>query len=461
MKQSVRIAIIFSVGAVGVIGALFYRQWKLNKHYGAIPTEWTSKVSESFQSDGSLKDYSSVSKAAKMPGWSQFLGPRRDGVQPDAKITEKWPVDGPKTLWTVEIGEGFGGASIRDGEVYLADRQDDERDVMRCFDLSSGKELWSATEVIKGRVSYNGSRSVPAVTKDHVISTNLLGWVYAFSRGEKKLAWKKSLPQEYSASMGGFGFAHSALVYKGSVIFAPCSKKAGLIALSEKTGKELWKTEAIEGAGYASPILASIGGEDQVLTLTNKGLFAHNPGNGKLLWAYQGYRCSTPIPAPTVLNDGRVFLTGGYKAGSTMISVKKSGEKYEIKETFRIDFRGSQIHPAIFYKNHLYANFNFNANIKRRPDGLVCMDLDGKLKWQTKKDPHIGRGNFILLGDKLLTLGGDDGVLRLVEANSNKYIELGSAKVFSSKQMWAPMAFSKGKLVLRSQKELKCLELNP
>ncbi|MDF1662422.1 MAG: PQQ-binding-like beta-propeller repeat protein, partial [Planctomycetota bacterium] len=329
-------------------------------------------------------------------------------------------------------------------------------------DLDSGKELWSVTEIVKGRVSYNGSRSVPAVTKDHVISTNLLGWVYAFSRSEHKTVWKKSLLKEYSASAGGFGFVQSALIYEGTVIFAPSSQKAGLIALEESTGKEVWKSDPIAGAGYATPILSSINGEDQVLTLTNSGLFAHNPKTGKKLWEYLGYRCNTPIPAPTVLNDGRVFITGGYKAGSTMISVKKNyGASYEIRELFRIEFRGSQIQPALFYKNHLYANFNFNANIKRRPDGLICMDLAGKLQWQTKKDPHIGRGNLILLGDSILTLGGDDGVLRLVEANSKKYVELGAKKVFNSKQMWAPMAFSKGKLVLRSQKELKCLELNP
>lgn len=461
MKPAKRLGLIAVFGVVGIIGAYFFREWRLDRHFGPMPTEWVSNVKAEFKSDGSLKDYSATSKLGVMPDWSQFLGPRRDGALPGVKMGKEWPKDGPKVLWTVKVGEGFGGAAIRDGEVYLADRQDDEKDVMRCFKLDTGEELWSATEFVKGRVNYNGSRSVPCVTEKHVLSSNLMGWVYAFSRKDHKTVWRKNLAQEYSASMGGFGFAQSPLLYKGTVIFAPCSKKAGLIALKEGSGEEFWKSEPISGSGYVTPILASVNGEDQVLILTNGGLHALNPENGKKLWEYKDYYCSTPIPAPTVLSDGRIFITGGYKAGSTMLSVKKEGGSYVIKELFRIEYRGSQIHPAIYYKNHLYANFNFNANIKRRPDGLICMDLNGKLKWQTKKDPHIGRGNLILLGDCILTLGGDDGVLRLVEANSEKYVELGQFQALSGKQMWAPMAYSQGKLVLRSQKEMKCLVLNP
>ncbi|MDF1662423.1 MAG: hypothetical protein P1V97_11670, partial [Planctomycetota bacterium] len=130
MKQAPRIAFILAVGAIGIIGAYLFRQWRLNKHHGPMPTEWTSEVKEDFKSKVSLGDYSASSESAKMPDWSQFLGPRRDGVLPTAKIAKKWPETGPRELWKVDIGEGFGGAAIRDGEVYLADRQDDEKDVM-------------------------------------------------------------------------------------------------------------------------------------------------------------------------------------------------------------------------------------------------------------------------------------------------------------------------------------------
>ena len=50
---------------------------------------------------------------------------------------------GPEVLWTANVGIGFGGPVIKDGKVYLLDRDDKVGDKLRCFDLSSGKELWS------------------------------------------------------------------------------------------------------------------------------------------------------------------------------------------------------------------------------------------------------------------------------------------------------------------------------
>ena len=84
--------------------------------------------------------------------WPQFMGPNRDGVSHETGLARAWPDNGPKVLWTVSLGEGFGGASIDKGEVLVLDRIDDEQDILRCLDLDTGKELW--------RSAYRGNNSL-------------------------------------------------------------------------------------------------------------------------------------------------------------------------------------------------------------------------------------------------------------------------------------------------------------
>ena len=67
---------------------------------------------------------------------------------------------------------------------------------------------------------------------------------------------------------------------------------------------------------------ANIAGMEQILVIT--GGYDDEPGRvlgldaktGKVQWIYRGWECKIPIPAPTLLGDGRIFLTGEYGAGS-------------------------------------------------------------------------------------------------------------------------------------------------
>jgi outer membrane protein assembly factor BamB len=74
--------------------------------------------------------------------WPQFLGPDRNSTSTQKNILRSWPESGPEVLWTVDVGIGYGGSVVKDGKVYLLDRDNEVGDKMRCFDLGSGEELW-------------------------------------------------------------------------------------------------------------------------------------------------------------------------------------------------------------------------------------------------------------------------------------------------------------------------------
>ena len=396
------------------------------------------------------------------PDWSQFLGPNRDGITKKGRLSRSWPSGGPKVMWTLNVGEGFGGASIRNGKVYLLDRVNDENDVLRCLDLETGKELWNISFDVPGRLGYNGSRSTPTIGRKRIYAVSPFGNVYCVDRNTRKEVWTTNLINTFDAEPPNWGFSQSPLLYKNLLIVAPMSENAGLAGLDRTTGEIVWKSEAILGDSYVSPILRTIAGVESVLMLTKGQLSAVSPKTGDLMWKYTGYFNRIPIPAITSIGDGRIFVTGGYGAGSVMIKITLDKGQYEVSELFRIEDQGSQLHPTLLYKDYLYANFNTNENLRKdNPDGLVCLDLDGQIKWQTGSSPNFERGNLIITGDLLLILDGKIGELALIDPNPHAYTELARTKVFDDEdgKMWGPMAFSNGKLVLRSQKEMKCLDL--
>jgi outer membrane protein assembly factor BamB len=182
--------------------------------------------------------------------------------------------------------------------------------------------------------------------------------------------------------------------------------------------------------------------------------------DGKQLWSYAGWQCPIPIPFPTLLPDDRLFITGGYDAGSAMIQVKQVDGKFEVKELFKTMVCGSQIHQPILFKDYLYINSNTNE----REDGLMCLAFDGQVKWKTDgtPNPKFDKGNLLMVDNLIVMLDGKKGTLHLIDPSPEGYKELAQAKLFDGKEIWAPMAISNGKLLCRNQVEMKCLDLkNP
>ena len=50
-------------------------------------------------------------------------------------------------------------------------------------------------------------------------------------------------------------------------------------------------------------------------------------------------------------------------------------------------------------------------------------------------------------------------MLRLIEANTKEYKELASAQILKDEDVWGPMALSNGKLIIRDNKEMVCLQV--
>ena len=239
------------------------------------------------------------------------------------------------------------------------------------------------------------------------------------------------------------------LIYRNLVIVAAQTSAAGVVAYDKLTGELKWKSPALAGgAGYVSPSLVKVGGEDHlVMVMASKG-FGRNAGggtvngldplSGKVLWTYGNFQCGIPIPHAVDAGEGRILMTGGYSAGSAMIKVQKAADgTYGVAELFKNPDFGAHTQPPILYKDHFYVPFTVNE----RSDGLVCMTMSGQVKWKTSEAPPFNKGGAIL-ADGLLLISDGNTKVYVVEPDPAGFKPLASAELLEPGENWAPLALA-------------------
>ncbi|TAL65196.1 MAG: hypothetical protein EPN88_09915 [Bacteroidetes bacterium] len=403
--------------------------------------------------------------------WPQFLGPERNSTSSQKGILRSWPASGPELLWTTNVGPGFGGPVIKDRKVYLLDRDDKTGDIMRCFDFSNGKELWSYSNDAPGTVSYPGSRSVPAIDGNRVYSCGPYGDLYCIDINTHKPIWNNNIMKDFGGiKIPVWAITQCPLIY-GKLVIVSYSKDpyAGLVAFNKLTGEIRWKTEAIGNESYTSPSVAKIAGEDNiVMVFSSTNTFMHkeadkskgriiglNPQTGEILWEYNNWENMIQIAPAIDAGEGRIMVVGGYELGTAMIKVeKKTGGGYSVEELFKHNDFGDHTKPPILYNGYFYAQFSTNS----KRDGLCCMSMDGKVMWKTMRSPLFDKGSMILADGLILATDGRK-TLYLIQPDPSGFKLLASSEILGEGQNWGPLALSEGKLLLRDQNRLMCVRV--
>jgi len=419
--------------------------------------------------------------AANAGDWPQYLGPTMNGVSAETGLARTWPKGGPKVLWTVSLGVGYGAPAVKNNLVYVLDRVDNKKDVLRCLDLAGGREQWTFEYAAPGKLSHDGSRTTPTVDDKHVYALGPFGHFHCVSLETRRPVWKKDLAADFNVTLPRWGFAQNPVLYKNTVITAPQGSLAGLVAFDRVSGKVVWKTPFVPQmapggwhGSYVTPVVLNVGGVDQVVLIlapTSKKdpngnpdkpglIMGYDAAGGSLLWTHAGWNCAIPIPCAMSPADDLVFVAGGYNAGVIMLKLARKNNLWSVSEVFKTTDSRSQLHPPIAYEDHLY----IESNDKGVADGLMCLTLDGKIKWQTgksdRKHPDFNWGGMLLADGMIYIVDGKKGDLRLVEPTPDGYKELAKVqKILGGKEIWAPPALSNGRLLIRDQSKMLCLDV--
>lgn len=395
---------------------------------------------------------------ADLPGvWPSFRGPNRDGISPETvPLAKSWGPNGPRVFWTIDVGEGYAGPTVWKGRVYVMDYDHQAKaDALRCLSLADGKEIWRYTYPVRVKRNHGMSRTVPAITDKYVVAMGPKCQVTCLDSLTGEFHWTMNLVREFNTEVPDWYAGQCPLMDGDRAILAPGGDNL-MVAVDCASGKVAWKSPNPNGwqMTHSSIVATEFKGQKMYLYCASAGVVGISARDGAILWQTPDWKISLAnVPSPVPIGDGRVFLCGGYEAGSLMLRMTEANSQLCVENLFRLKpaVFGAVQHTPILYQQHLFG--------MRAPDGqLVCLDLDGKLVWKSGSQHKFG-GGPLLLAQGLIFALSESGVLSLVEASTTGYKELAQAKVLPGPDAWGPMALAGGRLIVRDMFKMACLDV--
>jgi outer membrane protein assembly factor BamB len=390
--------------------------------------------------------------------WPGFRGPNLDGVAPDpGPLADSWPENGLREHWSVDLGEGYAGAAVRAGRVYVFDYdQEAGADALRCLSFDDGREIWRFSYPLKVKRNHGMSRTVPAVTDRFVVGLGPKCHVCCLDAVTGEERWMIDLVREYGTTVPQWYAGQCPLVDGDRVILAPSGPEVLMFAADLATGAVLWKTPNPGGwkMTHVSIAALTVAGTRMYVYCGSRGVAGVDAGTGALLFTTGAWKIGiATVPTPVPVPGGRVFFSGGYNAGSVMMRINPGADGgFEPEVLFRLgpEVFGATQQTPILHQGHLYGV---------RPDGrMVCLDLDGQVRWTSGADVTFGLGPFVLAGDLLYALDGD-GRLSMLRAAPDAFALLATARVLPGPDAWGPLAVAGGRLIARDLRKMVCLEV--
>ena len=394
----------------------------------------------------------------------RFLGPDGNNYLASAAgqpLARDWEATPPRRLWKQSIGQGWSAfAIVNNFAVTLEQHANDEW--VSCYDMETGALVWKNVNQARHEAPMGGvgPRSTPTIHNGRVYTIGGLGLLQCLDGKDGSVVWQDDVlarcgtdPETESESVM-WGRAGSPLVLADlGLVVVPGGGKSGratsLVAYDAATGAVRWQGGTSQ-ISYVTPIEATLAGRRQIVSVNEEDVTGHDIETGQVLWKFGWPGSSTgnaSCSQPHVLSGDRLLLSKGYGEGAEMI---------------RIVARGGNLAAESVWKNPRALKTKFtNLTIigdhaYGLSDGILeCAELEtGDSQWRKGR---YGHGQVLGVGDLILVLG-ESGQLALVEANPEKYVELGRIDALDGKT-WNSIALSGKRLLVRNAQEAACYEL--
>lgn len=412
--------------------------------------------------------YDAPAPSSRFTGiWPGFRGAGRDNIVRAASgpaLEADFPV-----RWSFTTGEGHAAPAIYKGRVYVLDYDETLlSDMLRCFSLETGQELWRRWYRVRMKRNHGFSRTIPAVGDGYVITIGPEGHVMCCDPVSGALKWTLDMQQAFDTEVPFWYTGQCPLVEDGTLVLAPAGAEVLMAGLDVMSGEVRWTTPNTlkYTMSHSSVMPMELGGKRTYVYVGVGGVCgvsAEAADRGTLLWNTGKWQPSVVAPSPLRLSSSRVFLVAGYGTGGALLEVTRNGSswKADILEQYKSD-KGlsAEQQTPILYDGMVISILPKDAGGPR--ERLVCYDPSDlhTAIWRSEPDEKFGLGPYMVIGDCLFAFD-ENGMLYVYR------LQRGGMSLVRKQQVleegvdaWGPMAYADGHLILRDSHHVVCLKID-
>jgi outer membrane protein assembly factor BamB len=375
-----------------------------------------------------------------------FRGVGSRGIAGGTGFPTEWNGSESKNIkWKIAVPKPGKSSPVIWGDKLFLTGADGSKFEIYCIDKNSGNILWtgsgsdfpgSSTVVPESDNEAGMAVPTPALNEKVVCAIFGNGNLVCYDH-DGKLKWAKNVGVPQST----YGYSASLVIYDKLLLVQYDSQdKITLAGYDLNTGEQKWETPRNGRPVNSSPVLATFGGEPQLMINGNPNVSSYNPVNGKELWSLPGVSGDV-VPALAVNSKMVYAVTDYYK----LIALKpgKDGSKVWDDNTFTPDVSSPVANNTCLFITTGYGD-------------VACYNSEtGDTLWTHYFDNPFYASPIIC--DKKVWMLDRTGIMHIVEAG-------GKLRIISNSPLGenadCTPAFSEKKIYIRGKVNLYCIAEN-
>lgn len=369
--------------------------------------------------------FASASRGEDWPTWRGAVGDNHAADGTDIPVSWNFQTE-ENVVWKTAIaGRGHSSPVIVGDAIFLttADTSDQTQSLIK-VDRRSGRQLDTLVlhrGTLPARIHGNNSHASPTPAFDgkHLFvtfHTNNAIWLSKVSV-DAELLWQKRVA-DFEPSLFQFGYGASPLIEGDTVIVAAeyDGPGSGIYGVDAATGTQVWKAPRPINLNFASPIVATINGQRQVIIGGGGLIAAYEPGTGKPLWSIDS--TTQAICGTAVWDDRRVIVSGGNPASGTWCV---SGDGSRELWSNRVKCYEQSL---LMVADHVYGIADSGV-------AYCWRTSDGKEMWKQRLFGGGISASPLLVGDRIY-IASEDGEMFVIAASPERFEQLAEQQTGNS-----------------------------